>query len=110
MPDEMAQCRVCGKEYKMCRTVKTVRGAYDWRRVACSPECGAAYFAEIQRTRAAAEKKSKRLSTNTAAIKPKDSTNNVGKDVIQAIEEPTEETMKALDFPVPNSDEVEQES
>ena len=45
-------CRVCGKEYKVCRSCQKDNSKFHWRDVACSPECGEIYFAEILKSRA----------------------------------------------------------
>ena len=39
-------CKNCGKEYEACRTAR-YQNAFRWQDVACSPECGAAYFAAV---------------------------------------------------------------
>ncbi len=40
-------CKNCGKEYEACRTAKRYPNAFRWQDVACSPECGTAYFAAV---------------------------------------------------------------
>lgn len=40
-------CRVCGKEYEYCHSVKTWDGVNRWQDIACCPEHGAQYFAEV---------------------------------------------------------------
>ena len=44
MPKVIRKCRVCGKKYEACRTMKVVDGVFVWQEVACSPECGAEYL------------------------------------------------------------------
>lgn len=44
-------CRVCGKEYEACHSARTVQGVYRWQEVACSPECGAKYLADVLASR-----------------------------------------------------------
>lgn len=44
-------CRVCGMEYKYCKTNRR-EGIFRWQDVACSPEHGAIYFARIEASRA----------------------------------------------------------
>ena len=46
------KCRVCGKEYEGCRTVKKVDGIFRWKEVACTPECGAIYLDRVRKSRA----------------------------------------------------------
>ena len=40
-------CKNCGKEYETCHTAKRSPNAFRWQDVACSPECGTAYFAAV---------------------------------------------------------------
>lgn len=52
MPKKMLKCRVCGKEYEACHTLKpNLNNAFRWQEVACSPECGAIYLAEVNKAR-----------------------------------------------------------
>lgn len=51
MPKEKKKCRVCGKLYTSCRTVNPVPGAYNWREVACSPECSVEYVRRVTQAR-----------------------------------------------------------
>lgn len=44
-------CKVCGKEYTVCRNETTYDGVFHWRVVACSPECGAKYLAAVTAAR-----------------------------------------------------------
>lgn len=43
-------CRVCGKQYKACRT--EIKGVFRWQDVACCPEHGLEYFRRIELSRA----------------------------------------------------------
>lgn len=43
MADTVKKCRVCGKEYKACRTAR-MGEIFRWQDVACSEECGSFYF------------------------------------------------------------------
>ena len=52
----MEKCRVCGKPYKPCKT-GSVPGTFNWKEVACSPECGEKYLANILESRGLAPKK-----------------------------------------------------
>lgn len=47
------KCRVCGKEYEACKSVKTGSSVFNWREVACSPECGMEYLRRIEISRGA---------------------------------------------------------
>lgn len=44
-------CKVCGKEYPYCRTERRL-DIFRWQDVACSPEHGNIYFAEVEAARA----------------------------------------------------------
>lgn len=44
-------CKTCGKEYEACPHIRELNNPYRWQDVACSPECGAKYFAEVLRAR-----------------------------------------------------------
>lgn len=52
MATAIMKCRVCGKEYEACHTLKRVAGVFRWQEVACSPECGSIYLAKIEASRA----------------------------------------------------------
>lgn len=58
--DPMSKCRVCGKEFKPCRSAKLQDGVFRWREIACSPECGTVYFERIIESRNPAPKKAKK--------------------------------------------------
>ena len=45
-------CKNCGKEYEACHTAKRSSSVFRWQDVACSPECGTAYFAAVLAARA----------------------------------------------------------
>lgn len=51
MPKQTKKCRVCGKVYEACRSIKTGSSVFNWREVACSPECGKVYFQQIMSSR-----------------------------------------------------------
>ena len=51
MATAVKKCRVCGKEYKACRTLKRSAGIFRWQDVACSPGCGSVYLARIEASR-----------------------------------------------------------
>ena len=48
-------CKVCGKEYKYCKTWLSTE-KFRYQDVACSPECGSIYFANIASSRAESTK------------------------------------------------------
>lgn len=63
----LAKCRVCGKEYKPCRSVVS-NGVFRWQAVACSPECGAKYLARIEESRAPKKAESKAHRTRKSSV------------------------------------------
>ena len=48
-------CKVCGKEYKYCKTWLNA-DKFRYQDVACSPECGSVYFANIASSRSESTK------------------------------------------------------
>lgn len=56
MPKQKKVCRVCGKTYESCRSIKTGSGVFNWREICCSPECGQTYFQRVQEGRNPASK------------------------------------------------------
>lgn len=51
MPKVKRVCRVCGKTYEACNTTTKNSGVFQWRDVACSPECAAEYFRRVTEAR-----------------------------------------------------------
>lgn len=51
MATAIKKCRVCGKPYEACHTIRRVAGVFRWQEVACSPECGSIYLARIEESR-----------------------------------------------------------
>lgn len=51
MPKQTKICRVCGATYEACRNAKSVDGTFNWREVACSPECGMKYLHNVMVSR-----------------------------------------------------------
>lgn len=51
MATAIKKCRVCGKPYEACHTIRNVAGVFRWQEVACSPECGSIYLARIEESR-----------------------------------------------------------
>lgn len=62
-------CRVCGKEYEACHTLKRVAGVFRWQEVACSPECGSIYLARIEASRAVKPTENKEAVNNAEVVK-----------------------------------------
>lgn len=44
-------CKVCGKEYPYCQTLRQVAGIFRWQDVACTPEHGSEYLARVRAAR-----------------------------------------------------------
>lgn len=40
-------CKVCGKEYVPCKSIRPADTTFNWRVVACSPQCGEEYFRQV---------------------------------------------------------------
>lgn len=47
MANGWLKCRICGKEYKGCRTIKNPDCVFRWQDVACCPEHGAEYLEAV---------------------------------------------------------------
>lgn len=67
MPKQTKVCRVCGKTYEACRSIKTGSDVFNWREVACSPECGKIYLQQVLSSR---EKPSHNNMKNVAQRNP----------------------------------------
>lgn len=51
MPKQTKVCRVCGATYEACKSVRTGSKVFNWREVACSPDCGMKYLAAVESSR-----------------------------------------------------------
>lgn len=56
MPKHMKTCRVCGNQYSSCKSIRTGSPIFNWREVACSPECGEVYLLSVKESRSKARK------------------------------------------------------
>ena len=82
-------CKVCGKRYEACSNAEKYDGVFRYQTVACSPECGAIYLAQVMESRGLSvdsiesnlphepakksrKKSSKKLETTDKAIEPTD--------------------------------------
>lgn len=65
MPAAVKVCRVCGKKYEACRTPNT-SGAFRWRDVACSVECGAEHLRRVNESRGVHEAEPEVMSVETS--------------------------------------------
>lgn len=52
MAKRMKECRVCGAQYAACNSARTGSTVFNWREVACSPECGEIYLERVLAARA----------------------------------------------------------
>ena len=71
MPRTIKKCKYCGKEYEACHFVHGADDIFRWQDVACSPECGAAYFAEVLKSRG---ESSSHIEEKVADVKTEDRT------------------------------------
>ena len=60
-------CRVCGKEYELCRNVKDGSGIFHYQEVSCSPECGAEYLRQVMEARNPSLKKKAKAAAKKVA-------------------------------------------
>lgn len=51
MPGQTKVCRVCGAKYEACKSIRTGGNVFNWREVACSPECGEKYLRMVEMSR-----------------------------------------------------------
>lgn len=56
MATGIKHCKICGKEYPYCKTMRGVEGVFRWQDVACCPEHGQEYFAAVLEARGEAPK------------------------------------------------------
>ncbi|MBQ8000442.1 MAG: hypothetical protein IJ298_04405 [Ruminococcus sp.] len=68
MATAIMKCRVCGKPYEACHTLKRVAGVFRWQEVACSPECGSIYLAKIEASRAVKPTENKEAVNNAEVV------------------------------------------
>lgn len=89
MPNATKICKVCGKTYPYCRSMRTVEGVYRWQDVACCPEHGSEYLTAIRISRGEIEE------VSTTEVK---ATARNAKRVTKVAEEtPLVESMKSDD-------------
>lgn len=51
MADATKVCKVCGKTYPYCRSLRTAEGVFRWQDVACCQEHGSEYLAAVLKSR-----------------------------------------------------------
>ena len=60
-------CRVCGKEYVPCRSIRPEDKTFNWRVVTCSPKCGEEYFRQVAVARGEVSEEPEPAVTETQA-------------------------------------------
>ena len=60
-------CKICGREYECCKTVRHVEGVFRWQDVACCVEHGQEYLDLVLKARSSAPSAS--AEADTAAAK-----------------------------------------
>ena len=58
-------CKVCGKEYVPCRSIRPEDNTFNWRVVACSPKCGEEYFRQVAAARGMISEEQESVESNT---------------------------------------------
>lgn len=92
MTTAIMKCRVCGKEYEACHTLKRVAGVFRWQEVACSPECGSTYLAQIKASRAVKPVENKMEVNSTEVVE------NVTSDAYGVIDYDDEDDLNENDL------------
>lgn len=82
MATAMKKCRVCGKPYEACHTMRHNAGVFRWQEVACSPECGSIYLARIEESRRV-EKVEDKKSENAKDINTIDEYEDIDEDELE---------------------------
>jgi len=75
-------CRVCGKPYTPCKNPR-FDGAFNWKEVACSPECGEIYLQQILESRGLIPKKEEAVKVAKKSKKAKTKV-----DPVEQVDEP----------------------
>lgn len=83
MVNHTVPCRVCGKPFVPCNTSIQDIGVFNYRTVACSPECGVEYLRRVQASR---QKSAEQVSSDTTVSAVK----NASEDAI--VETPKQTT------------------
>lgn len=97
MPQGTRICKVCGKKYPYCKTNRP-SSIFRFQDVACSPECGSIYFAQIEKSR------SKNKVSKKTSSKAKKSA-KVESPVIEDLSKDSEEGNKSLSENLDSSNE-----
>lgn len=94
MPKAIKKCRVCGKDYEACHTAKSTTTSFRWQDVACSPECGATYLAQIRASR----KKEVLVDNNQDASEDANVYETATEEVVAADAEQTKQVLSEAHF------------
>lgn len=90
MPKQKKICRVCGAEYEACQSVRTGSSIFNWREVACSPECGMKYLDRITVSRSIVESAEETTAVRSSRKKKVEKTEPELKQSIDTVGVPTD--------------------
>lgn len=90
MPKQKKICRVCGAEYEACQSVRTGSNIFNWREVACSPECGMKYLDRITASRSIVESAEETTAVRSSRKKKVEKTDLELKQVTETEDIPVE--------------------
>lgn len=80
MPSGIKVCKVCGKEYLYCKT-ENRSNRFRYQDVACCPEHGSIYFAEIAKSRGEVAEVTKPARVAKASVKAEPKKTDIVKDI-----------------------------
>lgn len=103
MATAIKKCRVCGKPYEACHTMRHNTDVFRWQEVACSPECGSIYLAQIEESRKSHTSEVDKAEHNTAL--PEDIHISETEDI--DIDEESTRELKELDEYFDDMDDTE---
>lgn len=83
MPKQKKICRVCGAEYEACQSVRTGSNIFNWREVACSPECGMKYLDRITASRSIVESAEETTAVRSSRKKKVEKTKSELESIIE---------------------------
>lgn len=78
----MKNCRVCGKKYDACKRPAMSGTAFNYKEVACSPECGAEYIKQVMASRTSTSTVTTQVESSSVSTTT--STTIYGDDVLYA--------------------------
>lgn len=83
MPKQIKTCRVCGATYEACNSARSGSKIFNWREVACSPECGVVYFDKIAASRGIVESAEESVVTRPSRKKKVEKLESVPEQAIE---------------------------